>query len=177
MRSRAWFIASVLLCTACTSQADFDSGVDDGVGFDEVTTAQAMTFCVAADAYLQTSFSPVVVGSFNCYVAALSSEVTPAACQAAYDACIAAPPSTPLDVRPIDCTFAGPEPTCHASVGELEHCLAAEVASFLVRIDEVSCSIAGNAAELMRLQGAPLTPEECTRLRTSCPVYSGGFFD
>lgn len=166
-----------LLAMGCASDAAFDSGVPNDVQLDEVSTAQAMTFCVALDAYLQMSFSPAVEGDFNCHIQALQTEPTPAGCQTAVDACLAAPPSAPLDIMPIDCTFAGPEPTCHATIGELEHCLAAEVDSYLAWLAQADCANAGNAAALNGLSRAPLTPEECTRLRERCPVYAGGFFD
>ncbi|MCB9596086.1 MAG: hypothetical protein H6719_25415 [Sandaracinaceae bacterium] len=174
---RRLLLAAALLATACTTQADFVSGVEGGTKLDEVTTAEAMQFCTALDRYLQDSFDAEVEGRFNCSVAALQTQFTPDTCQASVDACLPMPPTTPLNIMPIDCTFAGPEPTCHATINELEHCLAAEVATYLEYLDSANCSIAGNSTELNRLSNEPLTPEECTRLRGTCPVYAGGFFD
>lgn len=170
-------LAVALLVSACTAQADFVSGVERGTKLDEVTPAEAVQFCTALDQYLQDSFDAEVSGRFNCSVAALQTQFTPDTCQASVDACLPMPPSTPLNIARIDCTGAGPEPTCHATIDELEHCLAAEVASYLAYLDSANCSIAGNSTELNRLSNAPLTPEECTRLRGTCPVYAGGFFD
>lgn len=174
MRIRLTIVVAALALSACSS--GYSSGVDGSKPFSTVTAAEARTACENLNDYFQDVFSRDVRDRFNCYVAALSSTTSPEACQASYEACLASPPSEPLNLDPIDCSTATMgDPTCNARVSEVESCITAAAQTQRSRIDEVDCSIAGNIPELERLQAPLPTPTECSRLRETCPSFSEGF--
>ncbi len=172
MRLRS-IVCLCLLASACSS--GYSSGVDGAKPFSTLTTVEAMTACENLNEYLQNTFSRSVQSEFNCYVAALSEEVTPEGCQAAFEACLVSPPSTPLNLEPIDCSTATMgDPTCNAHVSEVEQCITASANAYRDRIDELDCSIAGNIPELMRVQQPLAVPAECSELGATCPSFAGG---
>lgn len=166
-------LTAALLASACSS--GYSSGVDGSKPFSTITASEAMTACENLDDYLQSSFSRDRQNRFNCYAQALSSTTSPDACQAAYEACLTSPPSSPLNLEPLDCSMATMGDTsCNAHVSEVESCITASVNAQLDRIDEVDCSIAGNIPELERIQQPLPTPSECSRLRETCPSFADG---
>lgn len=170
---RRLFVCLAVLASACSS--GYSSGVDGAKPFSTLTAAEAMTACENLDDYLQSIFSRDVRNRFNCYVQALSTTTSPAACQAAYDACLSSPPSSPLNLDPIDCSTAtAGDPTCNAPVSDVESCITASAEAQRDRIDQVDCSIAGNLPELERVQQPIPTPSECTALRETCPAFGDG---
>ncbi|MBX3271402.1 MAG: hypothetical protein KF729_14140 [Sandaracinaceae bacterium] len=172
---RASLILSLsLLASACA--ASYSAGVDGDKPISMLTVAEARLACTNLSAHLQDQFGGDRRDRFNCYVRALSTTLTPDECRVAFDACMAAPPAGPLNIEPIDCSTAGPDPSCSARVSEVEDCLNASVDAFRERIDGVDCAIAGDAAALMRVQDPIPARAECTRLREVCPSYADGPF-
>ncbi len=172
MSIRLTTVVAALALSACSS--GYSSGVDGSKPFSTLTAAEAMTACENLNDYFQSTFSRDVRNRFNCYAQALSSTTSPEACQASYEACLVSPPSTPLNLDPIDCSMATMgDPTCNARVSEVEACITAQGEAQKSRIDEVDCSIAGNLSELERIQQPIPLPSECTRLRETCPSFAG----
>ncbi len=85
------------------------------------------------------------------------------------------PPAGPITIEPPNCVGATPDESCNATVSEVETCLTAMVHALEDRVASIDCSIAGNAAAIMRISQAVPSPTECTRLEATCPNAVNGF--
>jgi hypothetical protein len=167
--TRTLLVITCATLIACNS--GYSSGVDGSKPVSTLDADEVRTACLNLSDYFHNVLPQSRVDSVNCYLEALGDVTrTPEQCQAVYDACVADPPSGPIEFGGFDCTDTSTDTTCNATVSQYEQCITALVETNSSRLDEVSCEVAGNIPELMRLQQEVPTPSECTSIADICPT-------
>jgi hypothetical protein len=157
------------------SSGDLNTGLPDDKPISSLTDAEVADLCSKIDAFYSEGKVADSLEDFSCrfagmFAAAFSSPETDAAaraaCQPAYDDCLAAP----SEVTTEKCMK--PTGTCTATVGEVEAC-ANDSAKALEQLASAFPSCAElTLADLMSTEGedpAPADPASCTTVEMKCP--------
>jgi len=159
MKFRYCLIVAGLALSACGDSGRIDTGLPRSKPLNEITDAEARRACENVVDDLEI----MLTREQDCTLEGLLRASTEADCEAARDECLARPEPDPP--APEDCSMsdASDFADCPATVGELEDCLDARLASNESFLRSLSCADAGG-----ELSYPPL-PEACRPIATQCP--------
>jgi hypothetical protein len=160
-----------VLLAACGG-GGVSSGVDGNKPAATVTNDEARRSCMAAQDYFYSLLPRERQQEGLCTGQALTTTITPEACSASVRTCMTNPPAA-LDLV---CNIRVAPAGCNATVAQVEACAAADAQAIADRAAMLSCSIAGNLAQLQVVASPIPVPMACTSIAAICPPFGRGYF-
>lgn len=152
-------LASCLLSFTACGDDDEGLGVDSSKSLSEVTPAEAQEICDWGDTLISEDDDKMI----GCYIEGIFADQS-GGCQAAFDACMAAPAE--VDDTDDSCDI-DTLPACasEVTVGEMETCMRAQAESFTTLGKSLSCE--STSGDLENLDDMPAA---CEAANTKCPA-------